>query len=74
MIEPLVDWLRRLKDPLRNDADALDGAPAGGRRPRDPEGSRSSSSATFPAQAGSHAAQVEALLKLDARLEPIIAT
>lgn len=74
MIEPALDWLRRVKDPLRNSTQIgrwMARWPAGDvfeiqRRALE-------LLATFPI--GGHeatAAQLEALLKLDARLEPMI--
>ncbi|HSC99227.1 MAG TPA: hypothetical protein VLI21_10015, partial [Casimicrobiaceae bacterium] len=73
VLEPIVDWLRRLNDPLRN------GTQIGRWMARLPVGDvleiqRQALEllANFPV--GGHeatAAQMEALLKLDARLEPI---
>ena len=74
MIEPALDWLRRLNDPLRNSTQIgrwMARLPAGDVL----EIQRRSLEllATFPAGGReASAAQLEALLKLDARLEPII--
>ena len=74
MIEPVLDWLRRLNDPLRNTTQIgrwMARLPAGDVL----EIQRRSLEllATFPAGGReATAAQLEALLKLDARLEPII--
>ena len=74
MIEPLLDWLRRLKDPLRNSTQIgrwMARLPAGDVL----EIQRQSLEllANFPSGGReADAAQLEALLKLDARLDPII--
>jgi hypothetical protein len=74
MIEPVLDWLRRLNDPLRNSTQIgrwMARLPAGDVL----EIQRRSLEllATFPTGGReASAAQLEALLKLDARLEPII--
>jgi hypothetical protein len=74
VLEPTLDWLRRLKDPLRNSTQIgrwMARLPAGDVL----EIQRQSLEllANFPIGGReANAAQVEALLKLDARLEPII--
>ena len=74
MLDPLLDWLRHLKDPLRNPTQIgrwMARLPAGDVL----EIQRLSLEllATFPSGGGdATAAQLEALLKLDARLEPLI--
>jgi hypothetical protein len=74
MIEPVLDWVRRLNDPLRNTTQIgrwMARLPAGDVL----EIQRKSLEllAAFPSGGReATAAQLEALLKLDARLEPII--
>ena len=74
MIDPVLDWLRHLKDPLRNPTQAgrwIARLPVGDVL----EIQRQSLEllANFPIGGGEvTAAQLEALLKLDARLEPIV--
>jgi hypothetical protein len=73
MIEPVIDWLRRLKDPLRNSTQIgrwMARLPAGDVL----EIQRQSLEllANFPIGGEADAAQLEALLKLDARLEPLV--
>lgn len=74
MIEPVLDWLRRLNDPLRNPAQVrrfIARLPAGDAL----EAQRESLEllANFPSGGREVTApQLEALMKLDARLEPII--
>jgi hypothetical protein len=75
MIDPVLDWLRRLRDPLRNPAQArrfIARLPAGDLL----EVQRQALDllANFPVGGGDvAAAQLEALLGLDARLEPVVA-
>jgi hypothetical protein len=75
MIEPVFTWIRTLNDPLRNAAHAsrwIAQLPSG-----DPGGIQKQALeliADFPTVRGEVGpAQVEALLKVDARLEPVIA-
>ncbi|HEY3459272.1 MAG TPA: hypothetical protein VGL52_00490, partial [Casimicrobiaceae bacterium] len=75
MIDPVLDWLRRMRDPLRHPAQArryIARLPAGDLL----ELQRLALEvlANFPVGGGEVAAsQLEALLALDARLEPVIA-
>jgi hypothetical protein len=75
MIEPVLTWIRTLNDPLRNAAHAarwIAQLPSG-----DPGGIQKQALeliADFPSGRGEVGpAQVEGLLKVDARLEPVIA-
>lgn len=75
MIEPIVNWVRGLNDPLRNAAQAsrwIAQLPSG-----DPVAVQKQALdlvADFPVNRGDVGpGQVEALLKVDARLEPVIA-
>ena len=75
MIDPVLDWMRRLRDPLRHPAQArryIARLPAGDLL----EVQRLALEvlANFPLGGGEvSASQLEALLALDARLEPVIA-
>jgi hypothetical protein len=75
MIDPVLDWMRRLRDPLRHPAQArryIARLPAGDLL----EVQRLALEvlANFPVGGGEvSASQLEALLALDARLEPVIA-